>query len=550
MDFLNKYLEQLRDLFASMTPGARLTTGALLAVVVVSIGFLFKQSTSGPDEYLYGGEPLTRQELIDVQHALSQADLSDYAVHGNMVKVPRTKKHLYLAAIASADAGPKDGKSIMADAINGLSPLSSNVQQQQQYKAAREQQFSSNISNMNWVEHASVMYDEKDVRGLRRMTVASATVSVRPKVGEVIDTRRQRALQNMVSGAFTSMKPADVVIINLNGDELAGNAEVSPDDFHTLYLREQARLESAKKAVVQQLLSHIRGAKVQIKVELDEKLSEESLATRPEGTPVTTHESEMEETSKMTNNDGGAPPGLTASGPSRGTRDPAPARTNSSESTVRKAESTTKPFEARVATVTSGLVPKSMWASIEIPREYVIGIWRKKKLEEEGKEPDLVAPEEVKLVEAKIINDIKTSVEPLMTELSAGKDDFSQVKVVVYDTVPSDPIPEPSIASQGLYWLGEYGNSLAMLGLAAFSLLMLRTMVRGGSTDEPLGGPALQLKPEKSAGAAGETEMDDDNRPKLRLKKPDPVKDDLAEMVRDDPDAAAAILSNWISNAS
>ena len=67
MDFLNKFIDQLRDLFASMTPGARITTGALLAVVVVSLGFLFKQSTSGSSTFLYGGEPLSRQEIIDIQ---------------------------------------------------------------------------------------------------------------------------------------------------------------------------------------------------------------------------------------------------------------------------------------------------------------------------------------------------------------------------------------------------------------------------------------------------------------------------------------------------
>lgn len=551
MDFLNKYLEQLRDLFASMTPGARLTTGALLAVVVVSLGFLFKESTSGPDQFLYGGEPLTRQELVDVEHALSAAGLSDYEVHGNMIKVPRTKKHLYLAAIASADAGPKDAGAIIAESLEDISPLDSSVQQQQHYKAALKRELSLIISSMNWVDYASVIYDEKDIRGLRRMTVASATVTVRPKAGEPLDTQRQRTLQKLVSGAFTSMKPEDVVVTNLNGDGVASNTEVSPDDFTTLYLREQARLEQATKSKVEKLLSYIPGSKVQVKVELDEKLSEESLATQPEGTPVTTYESTMEETNKMSNTDGGAPPGGFAQGPGRGTRDQAPPRTNSSESTISKAEASSKAFERRVATVTSGLVPKSMWASIEIPREHVISIWRKRKLAEEGEEPELVIPEEVKLVENEITNNIKTSVEPLMTELSAGKDDFSQVKVVVYDTVPRGEIEKPSIASQGLYWLGEYGNSLAMMGLAVFSLLMLRSMVRGGSADEPIGAPTLQLNTDQPAGAAGgDADSDEDSRPKLRLKKPDPVKDDLADMVREDPDAAAAILSNWISNAS
>jgi flagellar biosynthesis/type III secretory pathway M-ring protein FliF/YscJ len=38
-------------------------------------------------------------------------------------------------------------------------------------------------------------------------------------------------------------------------------------------------------------------------------------------------------------------------------------------------------------------------------------------------------------------------------------------------------------------------------------------------------------------------------RPKLRLKKGPSLKEDLTEMVREDPEAAAAILRTWISAA-
>jgi flagellar M-ring protein FliF len=39
-------------------------------------------------------------------------------------------------------------------------------------------------------------------------------------------------------------------------------------------------------------------------------------------------------------------------------------------------------------------------------------------------------------------------------------------------------------------------------------------------------------------------------RRKLRLKKGPTLKDDLAELVKEDPDAAAAILRTWIGNAA
>jgi flagellar biosynthesis/type III secretory pathway M-ring protein FliF/YscJ len=39
-------------------------------------------------------------------------------------------------------------------------------------------------------------------------------------------------------------------------------------------------------------------------------------------------------------------------------------------------------------------------------------------------------------------------------------------------------------------------------------------------------------------------------RPRLRLKKGPTLKDDLTELVKEDPDGAAAILRTWIGNAA
>ena len=55
MDFLNKTFAQLNDLFRSMTPGGRITTGLLLVVAVASVGYLFQHQISGGDVYLFSG---------------------------------------------------------------------------------------------------------------------------------------------------------------------------------------------------------------------------------------------------------------------------------------------------------------------------------------------------------------------------------------------------------------------------------------------------------------------------------------------------------------
>ena len=63
MDVLNKALSQINDLFKSMTPGARLTAGLLLAVVVISLAYLFNHQMAGGDADLLGGQPFTAGEM-------------------------------------------------------------------------------------------------------------------------------------------------------------------------------------------------------------------------------------------------------------------------------------------------------------------------------------------------------------------------------------------------------------------------------------------------------------------------------------------------------
>ena len=92
-----------------------------------------------------------------------------------------------------------------------------------------------------------------------------------------------------------------------------------------------------------------------------------------------------------------------------------------------------------------------------------------------------------------------------------------------------------------------------MLGVAMFSLLVLRSVVNGKPNESatPAFASASSLTPqaEETKAAAESNDAAEAGRPKLRLKKGTSVKDDLVDIVREDPDAAADILRSWISKA-
>ena len=95
-----------------------------------------------------------------------------------------------------------------------------------------------------------------------------------------------------------------------------------------------------------------------------------------------------------------------------------------------------------------------------------------------------------------------------------------------------------------------------MLGVAMFSLLVLRSVVNGKPGDgggAAAAAPGLTLHSDEAQTNATNTpetsEAPEAGRPRLKLKKGSSLKDDLVDIVRDDPDAAADILRSWIGKA-
>jgi flagellar M-ring protein FliF len=110
-------------------------------------------------------------------------------------------------------------------------------------------------------------------------------------------------------------------------------------------------------------------------------------------------------------------------------------------------------------------------------------------------------------------------------------------------------LPEIGTAQTDLSWFARYWTTVGMLILGLASLLMLRSMVRAlptapGAAPAPL--PASTEREEAHEPAIPATA----SRPKRRLGKGPSLRDELVEMVREDPDAAANILKGWIGNPS
>ena len=558
MDFLNQAIEQVRELLQSMTPAARATALLLVGVIGVSLGFLVKHQTASPDEYLFGGDFLQPRDLNGIEMAIAKADLNDFQREGNRIKVPRGQRAAYLAAIADAGAMPPNYHQLMDEALD-LNVFTDRTVKEQRLKAAREQQLSMIISNMDGVDDATVLFDIQQPKGLSRKTTATAAVSIMPTAGEMLDARRMKRVRQLVASSIAGLKPEHVNVTNLRDGSMYGSGEeISSEVFDDPYYQTRINYEKYVKAQIQDQLLEYPGARVQVTAELDTRLEHKVQTLQPEGEGAALRESQNEDSTITTKDENGGRPGVSAQGPGRNSDQTTQAVVkNETTSTERHTDNFVGKKQENE--LLAGMVPDSVRATIGIPKSYLISVWKERE-RRQGNDVDQPLPanidDQLQSLESVVEREIKALVAPLLTKEFA-KDNAANVVVTFFESLTPNPVPSPSAASQAFSWASQHFSTISMTFVALCSLVMLRSLVKAIPPSEPT--PAISaatLGIETAATAEGGeplmaegVELDEGKRPKLKLNKGPKLTDDLTDIVREDPDAAAAILRSWIGNA-
>lgn len=553
MDFFNQATGQVRDLMLSMTPAARVTAVLLLGVIGVSLGYLVKHQAASPDDYLFNGEDLSASAVGRAEAAIAKAGLQGYEIVGNRIKVPRNRKSEFLAAVADAGALPPNFHKIVEDALD-ISPFASGDTRREKLKAAREQQLSLLVSDMDGIAHAKVIFDIQEAQGLARRGQATATVSVKPDAGESLNAKQIKMIQKAVAGGIAELKPDHVVVTNSgDGSSFGGGDEISPDSFENDYYQTKLAFEEKMQSKIDHLLRDIPGTRVQVIAELEDTLERTTKSLTPEVETAALRTSSTTETDKVSEVDNGGRPGLEAQGPRRIPADDT-AVVVKNDRTVQSDESDNFVGNRQEYTRSAALVPKNVRAAITVPTNYLLSIWNERERLKGNNPPGQPSTEDLDGLRDPVIDSIKAIVVPLLPK-ELAKNNLSDVQVSFFDTITPDPIEPPSTASQLLGWAGKNFSTMTMAVVALVGLVMLRSMVKSIPAPEPAAAierATLALDTVEGAQPAAAGELSDDGdtgRPRLRLKKGDSLKDDLTEIVREDPDAAAAILRSWIGNA-
>lgn len=558
MDFLNKALAQVADLFRSMTPGARITAGLLLGVLIVSLVWLVGQEAGGPDDYLLGGQHFSAGEVNAMEQAFGKAGLDGYTIEGNRIRVPRGQRAAFMGAIADAGALPADFGAALRKTLTEAGPFITAREREERLKVALQEELALWIRSMPSIEKAAVAYDVRKSPGLDPKMIGTASVSVKGAGNLPLDESRIRSIGHMVASAISQLRPEDVTVTDLisgRSHRLAGDGVGGDNSLREL----RRKYEDDFRRQIELALGYVPGAQIAINVELDTEAKRQERIVKFDKTQSITTESQesSQDETRETNGPSGVPG--TRTNTSSGANTGAVVESSpKNSSTLQKstAQQTIAPGGTQSTSEHLGLQPKRVTASISVPKSYFVRLWRKQNEVPDDQKPD---ENQVAALQASRIQEMRQLIAGLLP-VSDPADPMKPVTIVAFDDFPPPDVAEPSLATGVLAWLGNYWSTLGLVLLGAFALAVLRSTIKSGAaagTPEPAT-PFAATIPFPAAAELGaakeETAAEKEaKKPAARiLKRREPgvsLKDELTDLIREDPDGAAAILRSWIGSA-
>ncbi len=556
MDFLNKAFEQVKDLFTSMTPGSRIIAGLLVVAIVTSVAFLFQGEMFEKEVPILSGAPIAPADQTAIMAAFSMEGLDNYDVKGSQIYVPRSRRVDYIAALVKHDAIPPGFQDAVDKAIGEASPFESEQHRADRQKVAREKEMALVLRNMRGIEYASVQYDIEDKGGFPRRKVYTASVVVRPSGSAELDAKTAKSIQNYVAHSIAGLKSEYVSVMDLNSSRtFSGGIDDLESVADDPYAARKKWFENHWTDRIQNALRDIKGSNVTVNVEIDPEMNriEKGIKYDPRPTPLA---QSSEKTSEMKKSlaDGGRP-GLQAqapapaNGPAAVTAQPL----NEQTSEYNREETLDVTNQEYTQMQIASLTPKRVKVSVSIPSQYYADVWHSQNPTPEGQPLPTPDPGELTKIEDETKKSVEKTVVTLLPEQALGEDPYPQVFVRTAPQIAETPTPEPAVADTAMAWLATNWQTLAAIGFAVMGIMMLRSMLasKGGAAEEDSSFRLEDPAASKGGEGAKKDEQAENNMQGLLKKRfaqtsgPN-LKNELAEMVKEDPDTALGILQTWI----
>jgi flagellar M-ring protein FliF len=563
MNAVTEIGKQLRELFSSLTPSARIMTGLMMGVIVVSLGWIVSTEVSGDYESLLGGVVLTYAELDRIETAFGDAQLRDYYREGRQIRIPKGQKDQYLKALSAADALPKEWGSEIKRAMDAGNVFESSEKFSARMQTAEEHELANILKRMPGIEFAAVRLDEQR-KGFGRQTERVCSIQLQGPQNTPIPDATLRRIRDHVSKHFANLPTSSISVLDLGTSNVfhESNDPRAASENPVLVARQQWEGYLGQK--IGGILADYGAVRLMVDVEIDPVLVQEQEKLAYDPTAVTLQSIESRKDSENTKGSPAGPPGADANGIGNKAQR-IDSATAGQASKIKESEANERRVAGHDATrlEKAGLTPTKVSVSIGIPDSHFRKVFGHRYLlnTPDAKADSIPAPTPQELTDLKteIESTIRSAVESVAMGIRDGDDRKPFVNVYAYTDLNPTEFPEPSLASSAMLWLGESWSTVALLLIVVVSLGMMFSWIKSqgeSDTDRQFAeGFGLQV-PENMGDRLDISDEDDDSLDGKQRSKPEfevsggEMKEDLSTLIKENPDAVVNLLKTWIGDAA
>lgn len=566
MNQLNQFFQQMQSLFAGMTAQSKLMAILLTVGIAVSSVFLIQGVTTGKGSmiYLLDGTVFTEEELTRIEIALGVAKLRGHEITGNRIKIPKASSDEYLKAISDGKAVPERAGSAFDNATNSGSFMETTKTTEAKHLRATLKDIETIIKRMNpsLIEEVFVQHSEKRL-GFSGDRSQVASVAIKTRGGRELGGEQRLAIIRYLQKTFAGLKQSDIAIL-CNGQTTVASDDPATTN-HSNFYQLKTQQEDHLRREAERLLANYGDVQVGVNVELDSTASEksESLTFEPKPTKIQSAVTKKDSKSQRAGT-GGKPGTETNVSPNRPQSIATADQNSESKEQTESEKSVTGNIVKQTETV--GLQIKAVSVSVSIPSSYYRKVslfrWRDANPDKKDDKDFAQTASELKALKEETEKNIQNTISHILPNVAAGADSRPRVLVISYEDMPV-PLPsEITLSERAVDWLSNSWQTLGLMGLVGAALISLRGFAKTVPTandsefergfDLPLDDATdidlSSLTDEENEAFGEQSDADDDSPPRLRTTGGD-IKNDLTAMVRENPDAAATLLRNWITEA-
>ena len=562
MDYLKQFYAQIRDLFLSMTPGNRIVASMLAAVLAVSLGYLFVgsiQTETLPDgkyAFIYDGRSFDGDEKTAAESAIARAKLRGHDWIGDKLRVPKKQVATFTNVLAAERVLNPRGNA-RTTMVNGTNPWESGKAMENKKEQAYAQDLAHAIALIPDIATAQVFPNSR--RDFNRQTlqyrwIPSASVFVEAKAYKPLSDDVIASIAAIIAPAFGIVDLKEITITDSKNVRSYNGLGQERSGGGTSYNKIQSRYQEQIKDQIHELFPYIRGLQVQATVTLSPRINENVFIVQHDD-PTAVHTHVRGTDFEKTDADRFARVGHAAQ-MNRPMID-------SNVNTSLQARTKEVTHESETSNALQGtenrhelapFIPQRIVASLQIPRSYVREVWQMRN--RTAQEP---TEEELDAVSTVIRDDMKKQVEHLLFPYRDPRNPET-VQITEY---PDDPPEEVALTAweKFLLWLIENWQTLGLMGLVLTGLGVLWSITRPEKhgdvvlyelPETPLEQyeALAKAKAEAEAAALAEAEGEEDFPRSLEsFRSMRSLQEEVAELVTENPEAAAAVLRQWIGTA-